>query len=66
MEKNENNEDVYYKIRDEMNVITSLDNAKRFYYLRKTCFRGMMRYNNKGKFNIPFGKYKTCNFSGCR
>ena len=25
-----------------------LDNAKRFYYQRKTCFRGMLRYNQKG------------------
>ena len=21
-----------------------------------------MRYNKKGKFNIPYGRYKTCNF----
>jgi DNA adenine methylase len=40
-----------------------LDLAKRFYYQRKTCFRGMLRYNKDGKFNIPFGKYKTINYS---
>ena len=39
-----------------------LDNAKRFYYLRKTCYRGMLRYNKKGEFNIPYGRYKTCNY----
>jgi DNA adenine methylase Dam len=39
-----------------------LDNAKRFYYLRKTCYRGMLRYNKKGQFNIPFGRYKNCNY----
>jgi DNA adenine methylase Dam len=44
-------------------VSNELDNAKRFYYQRKTCFRGMMRYNKKGKFNIPFGKYKTINYN---
>ena len=22
----------------------------------------MLRYNKKGKFNIPFGRYKTCNY----
>ena len=22
----------------------------------------MMRYNSKGEFNIPYGRYKTCNF----
>lgn len=58
---NKNEEDTYYKIRDNYEITTSLDNAKRFYYLRKTCYRGMMRYNSKGKFNIPFGKYKIVN-----
>ena len=63
MEDNPNNENTYYKIRDEMIINDDLDNAKRFYYQRKTCFRGMLRYNKNGKFNIPFGKYKTINFN---
>lgn len=58
-----NEEATYYRIRDEMVCETELDVAKRFYYLRKTCFRGMLRYNRQGKFNIPFGKYKTLNCS---
>lgn len=62
MERKKNDEETYYDIRDNMNYDSVLDNAKRFYYLRKTCFRGMMRYNKKGKFNIPFGKYKSINF----
>jgi len=57
-----NDENTYYKIRDEMKVNSCIDNAKRFYYLRKTCFRGMLRYNRDGKFNIPYGKYKTINY----
>jgi len=63
MNKHPNNETTYYKVRDDMNIKTELDNAKRFYYLRKTCFRGMLRYNKNGKFNIPYGKYKTINFN---
>lgn len=63
MENNPNNEEIYYKIRDEMKINNYLDNANRFYYQRKTCFRGMLRYNKNGKFNIPFGKYKTINYS---
>ena len=63
MENNPNNEETYYKIRDTMNINNKLDNAKRFYYQRKTCFRGMLRYNKNGKFNIPFGKYSTINYS---
>ena len=39
-----------------------IEKAARFYYLRKTCFRGMIRYSKEGKFNIPWGKYKTVNF----
>ena len=63
MENNPNNEETYYKIRDTMPITEKLDNAKRFYYQRKTCFRGMSRYNKNGKFNIPFGKYKTINYT---
>lgn len=62
MQENPNEADVYYEIRNEMVINSDLDLAKRFYYQRKTCFRGMLRYNKSGKFNIPFGKYKTCNF----
>lgn len=61
MKENPNEETNYYKVRDEMEIKDELDRAKQFYYLRKTCFRGMLRYNKNGKFNIPYGRYKTCN-----
>ncbi len=63
MDNHPNNEDEYYNVRDNMTLNNDLDIAKRFYYLRKTCFRGMLRYNKKGGFNIPFGKYKSINYS---
>ena len=63
MQQNLNDELTYYKVRDKMAINSPLDNAMRFYYLRKTCFRGMLRYNKQGKFNIPFGKYNTINYS---
>ena len=62
MENHPNNEETYYEIRDNMPINNYLDSAKRFFYQRKTCFRGMLRYNSSGKFNIPFGRYKTYNF----
>lgn len=62
MQENPNTEEQYYEVRDKMAIETPLDNAKRFYYLRKTCYRGMLRYNKSGKFNIPFGRYKTMNY----
>jgi DNA adenine methylase len=61
MKLHPNEEEIYYQVRNYDNT-DELDNAKRFYYLRKTCFRGMLRYNKSGKFNIPFGRYKTYNF----
>lgn len=63
MKNTPNDETTYYLVRDKMEVNSPLDNAKKFYYQRKTCFRGMLRYNKQGKFNIPFGKYKTINFT---
>jgi len=62
MKKTLNDDTTYYKVRDEMKIETPLDSAMRFYYQRKTCFRGMLRYNKSGHFNIPFGKYKTINY----
>ena len=61
MKEHPNEEETYYTVRDYDNT-DELDNAKRFYYLRKTCYRGMLRYNKKGKFNIPYGRYKTYNY----
>lgn len=61
MKEHPNKEDMYYTVRSSM-CYNALDNAKKFYYLRKTCYRGMLRYNSKGEFNIPFGRYKTCNY----
>ena len=63
MQAHPNTEETYYNVRDRMDINTKLDNAKRFYYQRKTCFRGMLRYNKDGKFNIPFGRYATINYS---
>ena len=62
MDQHPNEEAVYYDVRNNMPTDTAEQNAKRFYYLRKTCFRGMLRYNKDGKFNIPFGRYKTMNY----
>jgi DNA adenine methylase len=63
MENSPNDEATYYNIRDVIVMNDALDIAKRFYYQRKTCFRGMLRYNRDKKFNIPFGRYKTINYT---
>lgn len=62
MDLHPNDEETYYKVRDDLEVDSTFLNACRFYYQRKTCFRGMMRYNKSGHFNIPFGRYKTIKY----
>ena len=64
--ENKLNKDEYYRIRKEYNEVveTKYDyaNAARFMYLSKTCFRGLYRVNKHGKFNVPYGHYKTLSF----
>lgn len=62
MQAHPNDEEEYYRVRDGPEPTTDLERACKFYYERKTCYRGMLRYNKKGKFNIPFGRYKTVNY----
>lgn len=50
--------DMYYEWRDGTYSSPS-DLAKRFYVLRNLAFGGMLRYNRKGKFNVPYGYYKN-------
>lgn len=44
-------EDVYYEIRDQFN---SAPNSLAFVFLNRACFNGVMRFNRKGKYNVPF------------
>jgi DNA adenine methylase len=62
MSKYDNTEDDYYYIRDKFKPSNDIERAFVFFYLRKTCYRGMLRYNKKGHFNVPFGRYKTYNY----
>jgi DNA adenine methylase len=39
-----------------------IERAAKFIYLRRSCYRGMLRYNKNGDFNVPWGRYKTLNF----
>ena len=41
----------YYFVRDRFNDLADpLD----FLFLNRSCFNGMMRFNKKGRFNVPF------------
>ena len=34
-----------------------------YYFINKTAYSGMIRYNSKGEFNVPYGRYKHLNTS---
>jgi DNA adenine methylase len=40
----------------------SCEAAELFYFLNRTGFNGLCRFNSKGEFNVPFGKYATINY----
>ncbi|MBE9525817.1 MAG: Dam family site-specific DNA-(adenine-N6)-methyltransferase [Proteobacteria bacterium] len=55
-----NDSEKYYKFREKFNKTKDKRlRAALFLYLNKHCFNGLCRYNLKGGFNVPFGRYKT-------
>ncbi len=42
----------YYSIRERFN---ETKNSPDFLFLNRSCFNGVMRFNRKGFFNVPFG-----------
>lgn len=56
-----NTEQMYYQLRVEFNSLKSEDIRKSvlFIYLNKHCFNGLCRYNSKGFFNVPYGRYPS-------
>ena len=55
-----NNETTFYKLRDLFNETSDTRlKAALFIYLNRHCFNGLCRYNSKGKYNVPFGRYKN-------
>jgi DNA adenine methylase len=59
----DNNKETYYEVRDRMDIVNSLEKAKRFYYLRKTCYGGLSKYDKNGNFEVTYGYRKSCNFT---
>ena len=57
------NEKLYYQLRDMFNNITDkcYSDALLYYYINKTAYSGMIRYNSRGEFNVPFGRYQHLN-----
>lgn len=63
-----NDEAAYYKARDRFNQLVTTGKAHTkeasalFYYLNRTGYNGLCRFNRQGEFNVPFGRYTTINY----
>lgn len=57
------NEQLYYHLRDMFNGVIekTYSDAFLYYFINKTSYSGMIRYNSKGEFNVPYGRYKHLN-----
>ena len=56
------NEDLYYKIRELFNhPDDSFLDGVLYFFINKTAYSGMIRYNNRGEYNVPFGRYPNLN-----
>lgn len=59
------NEALYYAIRDMYNGLSEqkYSAGTLYYFINKTSYSGMIRFNAKGEFNVPYGRYKNFNTS---
>lgn len=62
-------EQLFYRHRERFNRLIqnggakSSEAAELFYYLNRTCFNGLCRFNKGGEFNVPFGTYTRINYA---
>jgi DNA adenine methylase len=59
----DDNESLYYQMRDMFNNLTEkkFSDALLYFFINKTAYSGMIRYNSKGEFNVPYGRYANLN-----
>ena len=64
-----NEERLFYRHRDRFNQlikenqIETSEAAQLFYYLNRTCFNGLCRFNQRREFNVPFGTYANITYA---
>jgi len=64
-----NSESLYYRHRARFNEILAGERedtreaAALFYFLNRTGYNGLCRFNSSGGFNVPFGKYARINYT---
>jgi DNA adenine methylase len=63
-----NEEAVFYEHRARFNSLLTRgkgqtsEAALLFYYLNRTGYNGLCRFNSRGEFNVPFGRYATIGY----
>lgn len=63
-----NNRTTYAQYRNRFNRLIKEgranipEAASLFYYLNRTGYNGLCRFNQSGEYNVPFGKYATINY----
>ena len=57
------NEELYYRIRNMFNGLEDREYLEGtiYYFINKTAYSGMIRYNKNGEYNVPFGRYVNFN-----
>jgi DNA adenine methylase len=66
----ENNSEAFYACRARFNTLLARgraggrEAAALFYYLNRTGFNGLCRFNSRGEFNVPFGRHARLNYRG--
>lgn len=64
----ENDEALFYRHRARFNALVSSglseseEAAALFYYMNRTAYNGLCRFNSRGEFNAPFGQYKKITY----
>lgn len=65
----QNDSELYYLHRERFNALAanghrdSKEAAELFYYLNRTGYNGLCRFNRRGEFNVPFGRYKQIGYT---
>ncbi len=57
------NEALYYNLRNMFNDLTekTFSDALLYFFINKSAYSGMIRYNSKGEFNVPYGRDPNLN-----
>jgi DNA adenine methylase len=65
----ENDECLFYAHRTRFNTLlaegrtSTREAASLFYYLNRTGYNGLCRFSRAGRFNVPFGRYRTIRYT---